>query len=369
METKTKILIAAGVLLLIGGAAAIYFYIRKKQADAEAEKERLNAELNAVQLEALNQSAKDEAEAAALAALFPSEPIIGGTQINAAGNANNAMSGGTGNAVAADSTAGKQLIALQKALLAQNVSVIEQAKNRAGINADLVFSNIPALDKDKFSQTIQIRTGWNGQNTTFPVPTRAKNVRDFTKMMAWDELMKPAISDKNFSYFDLWAQKVRGADTSGRIFDLPDMNYSPFTGDGLMLPSPPPPPNAPPPTATKLMFGGETADAPLPYKLYYADRPNNKIPADLRTLSKVEINGIVYPVIQGDVQWQQSEPSPTNPPAQQPPPPARWNGTGNLSAGKQLIQNWSAAALLLDESLENIAKEILLQQNRIFYAN
>lgn len=369
METKTKIFIVAGALLLIGGGAAIYFYIRKKQADAEAEKERLNAEINAMQLDALDESAKDEAEAAALAALFPPEPIIGGTQVNAAGNANNAMSGGTGTAVAADSTAGKQLIALQKALLSQNVSVIEQAKGRAGINADFVFNGISPLDKDKISQTIQIRTGWNGQNTTFPVPSRARNARDFTKMMAWNELKKPAVADPNFSYFDSWAQKARGNDTSGRIFDLPDMNYSPYTGDGFMLPTPPPPPGAQPPSATKLMFGDGKPDTPLPYRLYFADRPNNKTPVDLRTLSKVEINGIVYPVVQGDVQWQQSEASATNTPAEQPPAPARWNGSGNAEVGKKLINNWSTAALLLDESLDSIAKEILLQQNRIFYAN
>lgn len=369
METKTKIFIAAGVLLLIGGGAAIYFYIKKKQDEADAEAKRLQAELNAKQLEAINQAEQDKAEAEALAALFPSEPIIGGTQINPLGNANNGMSGGTGNAVAADSTAGKQLIALQKALMSQNVTIVEQAKGRAGINADLVFSGIPALDKDKFSQTIQIRTGWNGQNTTFPVPTRAKNVRDFTKMMAWADLMKPSILDKNFSYFDSWAQRARGGDTSGKIFDLPDMNYSPFTGDGLMLPNPPAPPGTPTPSATKLMYGDGKPDTPFPMKLYFADKANGGRPVDLRTLTRVEISGIVYPVVQGEVQWQQSETSPTNQPAQQPPAPARWNGTGNLGSGKKLIQNWSAAAVLLDESLENIAKEILLQQNRIFYAN
>lgn len=370
METKTKIFIAAGVLLLIGGGAAIYFYIKKKQDEADAEAKRLQAELNAVQLEAINQAQQDEAETAALAALFPTEPIIGGTQVNALGNANNTLSGGTGNAVAAESTAGKQLIALQKAIMSQNVAIVEQAKGRAGINSDMIFSGIDTLSKDKISQTIQIRTGWNGQPTTFPIPTRAKDVRDFTKMMAWGELCQPNIVNPSVSNLQIWNQKLRQwqINTSGKIFDLPDLNYSPFTPDGLMMPNPPAPSGTPQPTATKLKFGDGKPDTPFPQKLYFADKPNLGKPVDLRTFTKVEIAGIVYPVVQGEVQWQQSEESPTNQPAQMPPIPNLWNDT-NVGAGEKLVKNWSAAALLLDESLENLAKEILLQQNRIFFAN
>lgn len=373
METKTKIFIAAGVLLLIGGAAAIYFYIRKKQSDAEAEKERLNAELNAVQLEALNQAAKDEAEAAALAALFPTEPIVGGTQINSQGNANNAMSGGTGNAVAADSTAGKQLIALQKAIMSQNAAVVQQAKNRANINADMIFSGVQQIRKDKFAQAMQIRTGWDGQNTTFPIPTQAKDTKDFTKMMAWADFFKPNPQSPLQTNWEKWllsataGRVFNSSRQDGKIFDLPDMNYSIFTPDGFLMPNAPLISGAPP--AVKLMFGDGKPDTPLSNRLYFAQKPNNKTPVDLRTLSRAEIEGITYPILQGAVQWQQQEQGPTNTSTSPSAPGFIFNGTGDYATAEKIIKNWSSATLLLDQSLENMAKEILLQQNRIFFAN
>lgn len=227
METKTKIFIAAGVLLLIGGGAAIYFYIRKKQADAEAEAEaaRLQAEANAALI---------AAQTASLNALLPDEPNI--SLIDNQPNINGNNIAGNGNvqtqAIDANSTGGQQLIAQSASLIAANAATMRTVKNRAGVEGK-IFAGVPEAQAAKISQAVQRQTQWTGQNNDFPVPNR------YTKLNEFNELAAKAQELTSVSGF-FSPNRMRGPNITinGKqpkdLFALPLLKYSALTNSGAL---------------------------------------------------------------------------------------------------------------------------------------